>query len=196
MLEFRVGRSSRPGRRGVAVIVAWFSLVVGVLGLTGLLWQVWVDQQRRRKEATLRFLIDIRPKWLELRLALDRQFGSSDPLTKTQVETEVAAAEDLHELIRELLTLIEYLAVGVNTRVFDINILSRASGGYLIGIFERLHEFILWRRLDDNELLAVEFEMLVDELRKRQREGPDPRRGMMRFVPWLFRRRPPGSPHV
>jgi len=71
--------------------------------------------------------------------------------------------------IKKYVELFEHLAVGINTGVFDQDILSRMSGNYLIGIFNRYWFYISERRKElNNNKIYCEFEGLVNKLRERR----------------------------
>jgi hypothetical protein len=130
-------------------------------------WSVRVDHTRRKRDATLSYLNEIRPLWRTQRRDLDRRLASAQ--VKGSMVSVILGDEGLHWDVQELLSHMEMLSVGVLSGVFDISIVDRASGGSLIAIYDTMTPYIDNRRETLNApTLYVEFEELIGRLRKRR----------------------------
>ena len=114
---------------------------------------------------------------LESKKDIERRFGT-ETLTDTTVQSifdDPANIEILDE-IRELLTLLEFTAVGVNTGVLDKDIWFRMSGSYIIRLYYTFRVYITQaRRRRSNSFAYIEFEEISKEFEERRRVKPDPR---------------------
>ena len=127
------------------------------------------DHERRKKQATFEFVQKIRPAWLEARHALEERWGK-DPLTSKELE-EIENDFHLMTTVRGLLGLLEHLSVGMNSGVFDKDLLYRMSGTQLINIHKRLYLYI--EKIQQTHPTAyTEYHELVKEFEERKRIRP------------------------
>lgn len=85
--------------------------------------------------------------------------------------------------ISELLSTVEHMSVGVNVGVYDIHILERMSGSYMIKMFQRLHPYITHiREAKKNDNAYIEFEEVKLQLEALRRK-PRNQRGNIRYAP-------------
>lgn len=109
------------------------STAIAAFALLALCVQVWLlwrqiiaDHERRKKQATVEFIRDLRIIWIELRTKLEKEYGQ-DTLSKNDVEGIIA--DPLKDnVVVSLLGSMENLAVGINSGVYDIHLLYRMSG--------------------------------------------------------------------
>jgi hypothetical protein len=141
-----------------------------------LIFQVWLalrtlvaDHERRKKQATLEFVQQIRPVWLEAKHALEEKWGK-DPLTSCELD-EIDNDFQLLKLVRSLLGLLEHLSVGMNAGVFDKELLYRMSGSQLISIYQWLHTYIA-RAQKNIPTAYIEFQELVQHFEDKKRLRP------------------------
>ena len=121
--------------------------------------------ERRKKEATIEFINKVREVYRKVNYELKKEFGEG-PLDEEKL-SKLYANTDLWNQLKNMLALFEHLAVGVNSGVFDFDILSRMSGQYLINMFDRYSFYIRDRRKKlGNPRLYEEFEALVAKLRQ------------------------------
>jgi hypothetical protein len=140
-----------------------------VLGVTALIFVIQtsvavrsfrLDHDRRKKEATIHYMNDIRPKYQLLNEQLKKTLGSG-VVDKKKIAT-IVKNDKLHNEVKDILGLFEHLAVGANTSVFDVDLLNRMSGKYLINIHDRYLPYFESRRKDtNNPRLYEEFSELV-----------------------------------
>lgn len=154
-----------------------FTLLIGTTTAGILLVQaglalrsVKADHERRKKQATFEFVQKIRPAWIEAKHAIEEKWGD-EPLTSKEL-LEIDSDFQLLKLVRNLLGQLEHLSVGMNSGVFDKDLLYRMSGSQLIGIYHRLHTYI--DRVQKNSPKAyVEYQDLVKSFEDRKRTKPD-----------------------
>jgi hypothetical protein len=78
---------------------------------------------------------------------------------------EIVQDEQLFARVKDMLGLFEHLAVGSNAGVFDIDMLNKMSGPYLINIFNRFKPYIEQRRFESNTTtLYIQYEQFVNDL--------------------------------
>ena len=130
------------------------------------------DHERRKKQSTIEYINDVRQLWSKNRKAFDEKFGVHS-LTNEDVNN-INKDIGLTETVKALLGLLEHVAVGMNTGVYDKNLLFRMSGKYLIGLFERFKPYIKDYQ-KENPYSYIEFEELVVDFQERRRLRPDPR---------------------
>lgn len=128
------------------------------------------DHERRKKQATFEFVQKIRPAWIEAKHAIESRWGN-DPLTSNELE-EINKDFELLKLVRNLLGLLEHLSVGMNSGVFDKDLLFRMSGSQLIGIHKRLRAYIDRVRLSA-PAAYIEYSDLVKDFEERKRIKPE-----------------------
>lgn len=71
------------------------------------------------------------------------------------------------------------MSVGMNTGVFDKDLLYRMSSSYLIRIYRRLEPYV--KHVQKNNSFAyIEFQEIISDFEERKRIKPDPR-GNIRY---------------
>ena len=120
------------------------------------------DHERRKKQSTVEYLNNIRDQYRGLTNKLIKKFGDE--------AINLSAIDDTTKVeINELLSILEHLSTGINTEVYDYNIIKRMSGSYLIKRYKQLFPYI-----DDAQqkspTVYIEFETLCKkfEFDKRQ----------------------------
>ena len=127
------------------------------------------DHERRRKQATIDFMLQVRPIWQESHRLLDERFGPGT-LSGDALE-EIQKNRDARDIISRLLGNLEHLAVGINTGVFDRELLFRTSAYFLTTIYHRLHPHIK-KAQTSLPTAYIEFEQLAVEFDDRRRIKP------------------------
>jgi hypothetical protein len=147
----------------ISAVLIVIQLAIAVRSLTA-------DHNRRKKEATIHYMNDIREKYRVINHELVQKFGKG-PITEEQVQV-IINDPDMLSKITNLLGLFEHMAAGVNTDVFDIYLLNRMSGRYLRNVYNRYLVYIIQRRQELGFPTAyIELEQLVNNLeilRKKQ----------------------------
>ena len=176
MLTSIIGQATQSPSGGLGT-GDWIQL--GVLLVTAAIgiWQIRIginsvrqDHDRRRKQATIEYINDVRDRYRAEHRHLLRVLGG--PVNAESVE-KIQSNPELNARLLDLLGLFEGLAAGVNAGVFDVELLNRVSGGYLIRVFETYKAYMLARRQSRWPSLYREFEELVENLRKLRPELSD-----------------------
>lgn len=152
------------------------SLIIGVAMAALVILQIRIaistiraDHERRRKQATIDYMLQVRPIWQESQRLLDERFGTGT-LSENALD-EIQTNRDARDVISRLLGNLEHLAVGVNTGVFDRELLFRTSAYFLITIHQRLLPHI--KKIQIKLPTAyIEFEQLAVEFSERRRIKP------------------------
>lgn len=113
------------------------------------------DHDRRRKQATIEQMLDVRSeyrdKWYKFRESSEGgEDDREDAITKDEAR-EIDKTPERRKQVEDILSLFEHLSTGVNTEVFDIALLNRLSGQYIINVFVRCQGFIAYVREKDKE---------------------------------------------
>ena len=141
------------------------------LALIGITYSIYLqikmlnsDHDRRKKQATMEHIRTIRPIYVKLLRESEKVFGQ-DVLSKENVAIILADYEK-RENLKDFLSTLEHLAVGVNTGIFDISIVYRMMGAYLIRMFNRFRPYIKEVQKSVNSTAYIEFENMAKELEK------------------------------
>lgn len=117
------------------------------MALVGIVYSIFLqvkstyaDHDRRKKEATINYLNQIRPKYKTLLKECEKSLGK-DVISQETLES-ILTDEDLLNTVRDFLATLEHLSVGANTGVFDKDILFRMSANYLIRMHHRFKPYI------------------------------------------------------
>lgn len=159
----------------LSLALAAASVAVVAARLSTAIKTMKADHERRKKLATIEHVREVRPRWEASRAWLEGRF-QGERLTQDGVQ-EVDKDPKARENIRSLLALLEHLAVGVNTGVFDRDLLYRMSASTTIRIYDQLRPYIK-RRQQENPYAYVEFEDMVTLFQEYKRTKPDPRGGI------------------
>ncbi len=129
-----------------------------------------IDHDRRKKEATINCMLQVRPLWHQGRRVLDSKWGKG-VLTESAL-TEIDDDFSSHEVVRTLLGHLELLSIGVHSGVYDLDLLNRMSGFHLCSMYDRLKPYI--KRVQGKLPTAyIEFERLVTKIRLVRGSGGD-----------------------
>ena len=121
------------------------------------------DHDRRRREATIHYMNQIRVRYRETNHEIIRRLGPG--ILDDNKISEIVQDEQLLDRVKDMLGLFEHLAVGANTDVFEVEMLSRMSGGYLKAVYRRFERYIEQRRFETNSpTLYIEYERFVNDL--------------------------------
>lgn len=134
--------------------------------------QISADHERRKKQATIEYYSQLRSARIELQATVEAHFGRETIREKEileLLEREASAdksAIEIARVLREYLAGLERLCVGVNTGVFDFDVVRRLGGGHISNVFMRHSAYIIIaRRRNQQPTLYCELERLANELR-------------------------------
>jgi len=152
------------------------TLIIATATAGLLVWQVRVavqsikaDHERRKKQATTEFMLHVRPLWHDQRRMIEKRWG--DGVLTNKILDEIDKDHEAYELVRTLLGQLEHISVGVNSGVYDKDLLFRTSGSHLIGIYHRMHPYIM-RAQSKLSTAYIEYVQLMREFEERKREKP------------------------
>lgn len=154
-------------------IVAVITALVAIYNIRILVNSFRADHERRQKQATIEYAAHL---LRECRAAIDAKYKLKT-LSEEDIERIIKTPDEEAEL-RNIMGAIEHLAVGVNTGVYDKDILYRMSASYIISIYNRMWPFIDYMRNNfsknaytELEHIAKEFEASKKGTFKRQSKG-------------------------
>lgn len=141
---------------GLAIIISIAALFFSIL-------QFSCERARNRKEATIHAFDALEDNDLIIHLfALTKQ--NVDDLVNRR-KTHDKRIEDVWNELKKALPLIEHFAVGVNSKIYDIETLNRMAGNKIIATYYACEELIKYKRTGDgNENNYSEFEKMVNSL--------------------------------
>jgi len=114
------------------------------------------DHERRKKQSTVEYLNNIREQYRGLTNKLLSKFDENAiNLSEIDAETKVE--------IKELLSILEHLSTGVNTGVYDYDIIKRMSGSYLVNRYKQMLPYID-NAQKTSRTLYIEFETLCKRI--------------------------------
>lgn len=144
-----------------AIIISMFTLLCLLLQ-THVQWRTMrADHERRKKQATIEYVNQTRTRYRPISRKLAIKFGEGTVINLDQID------EEIKEDIKAFLSIVEHLAVGINTKVYDLQILERMSGKYFISMFRKLQPYINERRrIQSMPSLYCEFEIMVEDIKK------------------------------
>lgn len=118
------------------------------------------DHERRRKQATIEFHHKISSKCYELLSQINCKFQEDMVINVCDVKDDDATIK----VIKKYLALMEMLAVGINTGIYDIAMFDRMNGAFVIRCYNRFKEIIAFLRRDIYAYRYSDFESLVSKL--------------------------------
>lgn len=147
-----------------SLTIAGLTLLIYTFTLLIIAHQVRVDHERRRKQATIEHIEKTKAVYLENDDWLEHTHGGIvDPAKLTH--------EDIRK-IKDLLASVEYLATGVMTGIFDLDLLDRVSGAFFRRLYRRVEPYVKKTRMEkSNTRLYIEFERLADAIDRIRKEG-------------------------
>lgn len=144
----------------------WLDIIAIIISVVALLlsaYQFLVERKLNRMGATIDALAELQKDVLNNEGFINAQVDSVIEHHKT-VNGEFDAT---WETISECLARIEQFAVGVNTKVYSIEILDRMAGSYIIKLFNKFEPIIVYKReKGKTDKRYIEFETMVNYLKK------------------------------
>lgn len=141
----------------------FIAIIVSVVALLLSAYQFLFERKLNRMEATIDALAE-----------LQKDVLNNEEFINTQVESILEHHKTLSgefdsawETISESLARIEQFAVGVNTKVYSIEILDRMAGSHIIKLFYKFEPIIAYKReKGKTNKRYIEFETMVKSLKK------------------------------
>jgi len=121
------------------------------------------DHERKRKQATIEF---VGASWRENRTQIESKLGTNR-LNENQLK-EIREDVETEGILKNFLNAVEHLAVGLNSGVYDKEILYRMNGTLMVIMYDRYEPYITLIRKDYSSAY-IEFENIVTEFKNRKR---------------------------
>lgn len=145
----------------------FIAIIISVVALFLSAYQFLLERRLNRMEATIDALAE-----------LQKDVLNNEEFINTQVESILEHHKTLSgefdaawETISESLARIEQFAVGVNTKVYSIEILDRMAGSHIIKLFYKFEPIIVYKReKGKTNKRYIEFETMVKSLKKYNRD--------------------------
>ena len=143
------------------LIIGLLALIVAILSLIVSWFFSRKDHERRRKQATIEYFETMTSSLFETQAIFNDKLS--------QLNMNIADLESHPELLKgatAVLSAFERLCVGVNTGVFDFDMLDRMAGSYLIFLYSRFTPYIEKIRKDASRTNSYkEFERVVSRIK-------------------------------
>ena len=153
----------------ITTLLAVSGLALAVYNIRLVVQTFKADHERRRKQATIEYVGQI---LRDARFIIDSHRRSED-LTKEEISALIANPAESAEW-RNAIGAFEHLAVGVNSGVYDKDILDRMAGTYITRLFTYVEPYIQVARNDFYPKAYCEFEALAHELEERHKNNEPP----------------------
>ncbi len=142
-----------------------FLVAVTLLVLAGQLGAIkrahLADHERRKKQATIEYMNEFRNSYKPIEEML---FSGQINLDDLKDHTAVC--------IRNILSQVEHLAVGVETGIYDFELVNRMSGAFLMNMYSKFKKYIEgMREARGNHNIYIEFENLQKRIREARQIG-------------------------
>lgn len=148
----------------IEIYIALFALIISILSFVISLYYNWKDHDRRRKQATIEYFDNLTLQLYEKEAMFNEKYN--------ELEVDIAMLDtnaEMHKVAIEVLSAFERLCVGINTGIFDFDILDRMAGSYLINIYTRFSPYIEKKHGDASQASAyVEFENVVNKIKEKR----------------------------
>lgn len=142
------------------------ALTISVIAFAFSVLQFFYERNRNRKEATIHAFdvleetVFSKDSYKKLPLKAGLEYVNSGILPADMIKWNEATI---------LLSRIEHFAVGVNSKIYDLDTLNRMAGAFMIGEYRRWKPIIETKRISSPEQNHyVEFEKLYNSLLKKR----------------------------
>lgn len=148
----------------IEVYIALFALIISILSFVISLYYNWKDHERRRKQATIEYFDNLTLQLYEKETVFNEKYN------ELGVDIAMLDADvELDKVATEVLSAFERLCVGINTGIFDFDILDRMAGSYLINTYTYFCPYIEKKRRDKSQTSAyVEFENAINKIKMKR----------------------------
>ena len=165
------------------LIVNFFSILANIAIILTMIYgikafkqdkkNVKADLDWRMKHETIVFANEIFSKTDSLLSEIKSRFGNQT-INVTDLQKEENS--ELNKIISQYLPLMERLSVGLNTKVYDLDVYARICCSKTIKAWDQLHNVIIEKRNNNhNNLIYIEFEEVVNSLREWKKHTPETR---------------------
>ena len=129
----------------------------------------YADYERNRKQSTIEMYTSVAEKLYSFNSFIYSKFNRS-----IIVYDEVKDDDEINKKIKTYLNEMEWIATGINTYVFDIDIFDRLFGDVAIRLSKQLRNYIEARRQIQNEpAIFIEHDKLIQQLEQMHENNVD-----------------------
>ena len=158
----------------VALVIQGLALVIVVIQISFLRRNLERSRQdnlayheRTRKQTTIEYA---GRKWLDARIQLEAKYG--DDVIAEGAAENIYNDKDLKSQVDQLLGTLEHIAAGVNTGIYDEDVLYRMVSSSVIDNFTRFKHYIKIRRQRESEEKYIELEAMAIRFMDRRSKKP------------------------
>ena len=145
----------------VELLIALCALIVSALSFAVSFFFNHKDHERRRKQATIEYFEGMTANLFETQAKFNNRLSQQD--------ISISDLEKHPDLLKDainVLSAFERLGVGVNSGVFDFDLVDRMAGSYLIYLLSQFSPYIEIERGDASRTRSYEeFEHLVQRIK-------------------------------
>ena len=146
-------------------LVDWMAVAISIFALIFSMKQFYYERSRNRKEATIHAFDQLESNE-SIKFLFSCSQGDIDSFVKRHEQTD-NRIRDQWDLISEALPLLEHFAVGINSKIYDLEILNRMAGNKIITVYNNCSKLLQHKRIGvGNEKNYSELENMVDRLKK------------------------------
>ena len=123
--------------------------------------------ERLKKQSTLEYA---GKQWLDARMQLESIYG--DEIVAEEDANNIYQDKELKSQVDKLLGTLEHIAAGVNSKIYDEDILYRMVASSVVDNFNRFKHYIKIRRQNESKEMYIELEALAIHFMERRRKKP------------------------
>lgn len=140
----------------ISLIISVVSAVISIVAIAVSVWIYFATVIHDRKEATLEAFNRLQSEVLD----------NINLLTKSQIsELSRNTHSEKYKEVSSYLARIEHFCVGINTHIYDLNIVKRMAGKYFIGLYDKCLPMIEKKRnINKTDKHYNEFQSTVEKL--------------------------------
>jgi hypothetical protein len=143
----------------ITVLISVSGVIILIAQLFMLIKNLKADHERRKKQSTIEYMNKIRDIYRPIDTKLTQKHGSKALNPEDIDEADMAD-------MREFLSVLEHLSVGVNSYVYDILLVNRMSGTFLLDTLDKVKPYIKYSRKErSSKTLYEEFENMCKDIK-------------------------------
>lgn len=145
--------------------VDWMAVVISIVALIFSMKQFYYERSRNRKEATIHAFDQLESNE-SIKFLFSCSKGDVDSFVIRRKQAD-NCIKDKWDLISGALPLLEHFAVGINSKIYDVETLNRMAGNKIITVHYNCSKLLQHKRVGvGNEKNYSEFEDMVNRLKK------------------------------
>lgn len=129
----------------IGIIVDVFTCVGIIIAVLEFHWtkkSILVNNERGQKQATLDFYMNIKDELYALNHSIYERFKRN-----TILYSDIKDDEEFLAILKRYLNIMEIVATGINTGIYNIDVFDRLYGDVCVRVVEQLEDYIFNRRI-------------------------------------------------